>query len=165
MKSVIEIARTPEEVFEYLSDGNKTNDYFIKDFEVKPLSRPPSTDGIYRLGTYVRGKGAFFGKKVSILYKVVVFTPGQEVRLCSEDKDFDSEVVWLLHKTEEGNTRVSLELKLVMRTAIISFFANTAIQMLEPVLNGYLQHSLARLKHILDGKPSDPFVQTALSQN
>ncbi|MEI7555239.1 hypothetical protein [Candidatus Chlorohelix sp.] len=163
MKSVVEINRIPEEVFEYLSNGNKTNEYFIRDFEVKPLVRPPSTDGIYRLGTYVRGKGAFFGKKVSILYKVVVFTPGQEVRLRSEDKEYDSEVIWLLHKTADGNTRVSLELKLVMRTAFIGFFANTAIQMLDPVLTGYLQHSLSRLKHILEGKPGEHHMQPSIS--
>lgn len=150
MKSTVEIAQPPEVVFEYLEDGHKTSTYMAREFQITPVLKPPSLDGHYRLGTQVKGLGSFFALQIVIMYKVVTFEPGRAVLLRSEGGRYNSEVLWLLKPNENGGTTLSLEVKVAARGGLIGLLTNTTIAQLEPIIGGFLDKSLLRLKNILE---------------
>jgi len=151
MKSSVEIMCPVEKLFAYIEDGNKTDTYMNNEFRVRPVLKPPSEDGYYRLGGLILGQGSFFaGIVVKIAYRVTVVKANELVSLKAEGGKFDSEVKWTLESLDENKSRIALEVTLKPRSSLMAMATNLMQSHVEPTVTNYLHRSLVQLKNILE---------------
>jgi hypothetical protein len=152
MRSTIEIDRPVEEVFAYIEDGNRSNDYLNGEFQISPV-RSTSHDGRYRLGSLVQGQGVFLKQRfVKLVYRVEELKPNRLVTLKTIEGDYHSVVRWVLHPVSANRTYLSLDVTLKPVKGLVGMLSGLMKTYLEPVIDRYLGHSLLQLKGRLEHK-------------
>ncbi len=152
MLSSLEINRPVEEVFAFIEDGNRTQTYLNREFQIRPVLQAPSQDGIYRVGSKVTGQGSFAGVMVKIDYKVAAVQPDRLIKLKSVGGQYDSEVRWQLQPVDDNRTRLFLEVKVKPLISFGFMLDSVVNMMLDPLITGFLDQSLAKLKHLLENE-------------
>jgi uncharacterized protein YndB with AHSA1/START domain len=136
----INIRRSPEEVFAYLSN-----------FENNPkwqsgmVSARFTTSGTLRVGSTYSQEARFLGRPVISELEVVEYVPGRKIKITSTSGTFPITVTRLIEPDGEGGSQVK---------AVVEGDASGVYRLAEPILKLVVQRSVQgdyeRLKSVLE---------------
>jgi uncharacterized membrane protein len=142
VKVSVHIRRSPEEVFDYLSNFENNPKWQSGMVSAKFTSLGPLGVG----STYSQ-EARFLGRPVISEFEVIEYEPGRRVKITSTTGTFPITVTRVVEPDGDGSSRVS---------AVIEGDASGVYRLAEPILRSIVQRSVQgdyeRLKSVLEGE-------------
>jgi carbon monoxide dehydrogenase subunit G len=137
----INIRRTPEEVFAYLSNFENNPKWQSGMISARFTSSEP-----LQVGSTYSQEARFLGRPVISEFEVVEYVPERKIKITSTSGTFPITVTRLVEPDGEGGSRVS---------AVVEGDASGVYRLAEPMLKLMVQRSVRgdyeRLKSVLEG--------------
>jgi uncharacterized membrane protein len=141
VKASVHINRSPEEVFEYLSNFENNPKW-----QAGMISAKFTSPGPLQVGSTYSQEARFLGRPVLSEFEVIEYEPGRKVKITSTSGTFPITVTRFVESGKDGGSRVS---------ALVEGDPSGIYRLAEPILRGMVQRSVQgdydRLKKVLEG--------------
>jgi uncharacterized membrane protein len=141
VKAYIDIRRSPEEVFAYLSNFENNPQW-----QSGMVSARFTSAGPLQVGSTYSQEARFLGRPVISEFEVIEYEPGRKVKITSTSGTFPITVTRFVEPDGDGGSRV---------TAVVEGDGSGVYRLAEPILRSIVHRSIQsdyeRLRTVLEG--------------